>query len=154
MTQRTVIESLTGATISISATLPATFDTAGYDVSSIVFSKIGDVENFGNHGLTATITEFTPVETGVIAKVKGSKNYGTMSLVIANVPGNAGLGVLRAAAESNNHYSIEIRYPDNEFHYLDVLVSKYEYVDGGANDVQKVNVDLSICRPPVIIPQP
>jgi hypothetical protein len=154
MTQRTIIESLAGATIGISAQLPATFDVAGYDLSSLVFTAIGNVESFGNHGMTAAVTEFTPIDTATVAKVKGSKNYGNMSLVIGNVPGNAGLVLLKTASESNAHYSVEVRYQDNEFHYLDVIVTKYEYVDGSVNDVQKVNVDLAICRQPVIVPQP
>lgn len=154
MVQRAIVEGLTGAVIGISAQLPATYDAAGYDVSSLLFTKIGDIENHGSHGMTATITEFTPVETGVVTKIKGSKNYGVISLNLGSVPGNPGQALLRAASESPNRYSIEIRYPDNEFHYLEVLVSKFEYVDGAANDVQKINVDLAVCRTPVIIPQP
>jgi len=153
MTQRTVIESLSGARIGISAALPATYDVAGYDASAMVFTPIGEVENYGNHGMSAAVTEFTPVDTAVVAKVKGSKNYGTIALSMANLPSNAGQALLKTASESTAHYSIEIRYQDNEYHYLDVLVSKLEYVDGAVNDVQKLNVDLAICRQPVIVPQ-
>ena len=153
MVQRVVVESLQGATISISATLPATYDVAGYDVSSIVFTKIGEVENYGNHGMTAAVTEFTPIDTGVVTKVKGSKNYGTISLTMGNLPSNAGQVLLKTASESSARYSVEIRYPDNEYHYLEVLVSKLEYQDGSVNDVQKLAVDLAICRTPVIVPQ-
>lgn len=153
MVQRVVVQSLSGAKVGISATIPATFDVAGYDVSSIVFTPIGQVESYGNHGLTAAVTEFTPVDTAVVAKVKGSKNYGTMSLTIGNLPSDAGQAILKTASESNAHYSVEVRYQDNEFHYLDVIVTKLEYVDGAVNDVQKINVDFAICRTPVIVPQ-
>lgn len=153
MVQRTVIESMSGATIGISATLPATYDVAGYDVSSIVFTPIGQVENYGNHGVTAAITEFTPVDTATVTKVKGSKNYGTMSLMIGSLPSDPGQALLKTASESNNHYSVEVRYPDSEYHYLDVLVGKLEYQDGSVNDVHKIAVDLAICRKPVVVPQ-
>jgi hypothetical protein len=153
MTQRTVVQSLQGARIGISAVLPATFDVAGYDVSSLVFTPVGQIESYGNHGLNAAVSEFTPVDTGVVSKVKGSKNYGTMSLVIGNLPSDAGQAILKTASESTAHYSVEVRYQDNEFHYLDVIVTKLEYVDGAVNDVQKINVDLAICRTPVIVPQ-
>jgi hypothetical protein len=153
MTQRTVIEGLSGAVLSVSATLPATYDAAGYGATTVVFTAVGEIENFGNHGVTATVTEFTPVETAVITKIKGAKNYGTMSLVIGNVPGNAGQAILKTASESTAHYSAKITYPDTVVHYLDVLVSKFEYVDGAVNDVQKVNVDFAICRQPVIVAQ-
>lgn len=153
MTQRTVVQSLSGARIGISAVLPATYDVAGYDVSSLVFTPLGQVESYGNHGLTATITEFIPVDTATVAKVKGAKNYGTMSLTLANLPSDAGQAILKTASESNAHYSVEVRYQDDEYHYLDVLVGKLEYVDGAVNDVQKLNVDLAICRKPTIVPQ-
>lgn len=154
MVQRAIVESLSGAVIGISAQLPATYDTAGYDVSSLVFTPIGQVENYGNHGMTAAVTEFTPIDTAVVTKVKGSKNYGTMSLSIGNVPGDVGQALMKTASESSARYSVEIRYPDNAFHYLEVLISKFEYVDGVVNDVQKLNVDMAICRVPVIVPQP
>jgi len=154
MTQRTIIEGMAGAVIGISAQLPVTYDVGGYDVSSLVFSPIGQVETYENHGMTAAVTEFTPVDTAVVTKVKGSKNYGDMSLVIGYIPADAGQALLKTASESNARYSVEIRYPDNSFHYLEVMVSKFEYVDGSVNDVQKINVDLAICRIPVIVPQP
>jgi hypothetical protein len=155
MVQRVVIESLSGAQVGISASLPATYDVAGYDVSSIIFTPVGQIESYGNHGMSAAVTEFTPVDTAVVAKVKGSKNYGMMSLVMANLPSDPGQVLLKTASESLSavHYSIEVRYPDNEYHYLDVIVTKLEYVDGAVNDVQKLNVDLAICRKPVIVPQ-
>jgi hypothetical protein len=151
MPARTVVETLAGARIGISASLPTTYDAAGYDVSSLQFTPIGDVENYGNHGVVAAVTEFTPVDTAVVTKLKGSKNYGTMTMSMAYIPGSAGQLLVRTASESNAHHSVEIRYPDGEYHYLDVLVTKFEYVDGAVNDARKVNFDLAICRPPVVI---
>jgi hypothetical protein len=153
MTQRTVIEGLSGAVLAISASLPATYDAAGYAATTVVFTTVGEVENFGNHGVTAAVTEFTPVETAVVTKIKGSKNYGTMSCTIGNVPGNAGQTIVKTASESTARYSVKITYPDTVIHYMEVLVSKFEYVDGAVNDVQKVNVDFAVCRVPVIVPQ-
>jgi hypothetical protein len=151
MTARTVVEALSGATIAISATLPDTYDAAGYQSTDIVYTAIGEAENYGNHGMTATIIEFTPVDTAVVAKVKGSKNYGTMSMMFGHLPGNAGQVILAAAAESNAHYSVKIAYQDGEVHYLDVLVAKYENQDGDVNTVQRMAVDLAICRKPIVV---
>ena len=153
MVQRTVVNSTAGATLAISATLPATYDAAGYGATAITYTAVGEVENYGQHGMTAAVTEFTPVDTAVVTKVKGSKNYGTKSLTIGSIPGNAGQVILAAASESNARYSVKITYPDTSIHYLDVLVSKYDQVDGAVNDVQKLTVDLAICRKPVIVAQ-
>lgn len=152
MPARTVVETLSGARIGISAALPVTYDAAGYDVSSMVFTPVGNVENYGNHGVVAAVTEFTPVDTAVVTKMKGSKNYGTLTMSMAYIPGDTGQQLVRTASESTAHYSFEIRYNDNEFHYLDAIVTKFEYVDGSVNDARKINFDLAVCRPPVIIP--
>ena len=157
MTARTVIQSLSGAVISISASLPATYDAAGYGATGVAFTAIGEAENYGNHGMTAAISEFTPVATAVVAKVKGSKNYGTMAMMFAHLPGNAGQVILETASESTAHFSVKIAYPvgdgesTGEIHYLDVLVSKKENQDGSVNDVRKLAVDLAICRKPVVV---
>lgn len=151
MAARTVVGTLSTATLAITATLPATYDAAGYGATSITYTAIGQVENYGNHGVTATITEFTPVDTAIVAKMKGSKNYGTMTLMVGSIPTDAGQVILKAASESNNHYSAKLTYPDGEIHYLDVLVAKHEFQDGSVNDAMKVSVDLAICRAPVIV---
>lgn len=151
MTGRTVPITIAGATLAISATLPDTYDSAGYSSTDMVYTVIGEVENYGNHGVTAQVVEFTPVDTATVNKAKGSKNYGTMSLMIGSVPGDSGQVILAAAAESNNHYSAKLTYPDGEIHYLDVLVSKKENQDGSVNDISKIAVDFAICRKPVVV---
>ena len=153
MAQRTIINSAAGATLAISASLPATYDASGYGATTITYTAVGEVENFGSHGVTAAVTEFTPVDTSVVTKVKGSKNYGTKSLTLGSIPGNAGQIILKAASESTARYSVKITYPDTSIHYLDVLVSKYDQVDGAVNDVQKITCDLAICRKPIIVAQ-
>ena len=153
MAERTVIEALAGATIAISASLPATYDAAGYGATTITYSAIGQVENFGAHGVTATVTEFTPIDTSVVAKIKGSKNYGNMDLTVAALPSDPGQDIVELASESANRYSIKLTYPDTSIHYLDVLVYKFENAGGAVNDVHKINVSFAICRKPVIVPQ-
>lgn len=155
MTQRTVVQSLAGATLAISANLPLTYDAAGYADTDLVFTEVGEIENYGNHGVVANITEFTPVDTAVVTKLKGSKNYGTMNLVIGHVPSDAGQVILATASESNLHYSAKITYPlgdgevTPEIHYLDVMVASREFQDGSVNDVRKAAVALALCRRPV-----
>jgi len=151
MTARTVVQSIAGATLSISASIPATYDQAGYEASAVVFTAIGEVENYGNHGVTANISEFVPVDTSVVTKVKGSKNYGTMALTLGSIPSDAGQAILETASESNSHYSAKLSYPDGEVHYMDVLVGKKEYQDGAVNDISRIAVDLALCRKPIVV---
>lgn len=151
MAAPTTVQSLSGATLALSAALPTTYDAAGYGATTMVYTLIGAIENFGNHGVTATITEFTPVDTATVTKVKGSKNYGTMSLTLGSIPSDVGQVMIDAAAESTARYSAKLTYPSGAVHYLDVLVAKAEFQDGAVNDIQKRGVDLAVCRKPTVV---
>jgi hypothetical protein len=145
---------MSGATLALSASLPATYDAAGYGATSMVYTAIGNIEQYGAHGVTANVTKFTPVDTAVVAKVKGSKDYGNATYVIGNVPSDTGQALLNTASESTSHYSAKLTYPSGEIHYLDVLVTKFEFQDGTVDQVQKVSVMLEICRKPVVVAAP
>lgn len=158
MAERTDVQTLSGAVLSISATLPATYDAAGYGASAMVYTEVGEIEDFGEHGARANITSFTPVKTAFVKKLKGAIDYGTKSLVIGNVPSDAGQDILEAAMASKNHYSVKIQYPPGdgeavgEIQYLDVIVASFTNQDGAVDDVRKRAVDLAICRKPVVVP--
>jgi hypothetical protein len=155
MTARTTTQTMLGATLSISASLPATYDATGYGATAMTYTEIGQVENFGNHGENAQVSNFVPVKTGVVFKHKGSRDYGKMSVMFGDVPADAGQVICETASGSQAHYSLKIVYPlgdgeaTNAKHYLDVIVTKAETQDGDVNAVRKYGVDFDICRVPV-----
>lgn len=157
MTQRTTIESLSGATLAISATLPATYDAAGYGATTMVYTAIGQVEDFGSHGAKKTITQFVDVATATTQKVAGAKDYGKKTVMLGNIPSDVGQVIIDAAVESTAHYSLKVTYPVGagestaETHYLDVLVAGREWQDGNVNSVRKAQVDFELCRKPVVV---
>lgn len=157
MPARTNVQSMSGAKLYLSATRPDTFDAAGYASTDIIFTEVGQVESFGNHGVTAQIIEFTAVADAVVQKLKGSKNYGTMSMMIGDVPSDAGQVIIETASESQNRYSAKIVYPvgDGEVtaqtKYFDVLVASKESQGGAVNDVVKLATAMAICKKPVVV---
>lgn len=157
MTARTDLQSLELATLAISASLPATYDAAGYGATAITYTAVGKIEDHGTHGVKVNVSTFTPVDTGVTAKYKGSKDYGTKQLRIGYLPSDAGQVIIAAAVESKNHYSVKITAPTGdgestgEIVYLDVLVTAYENVEGTVNDIRKLNVTFDICKKPVVV---
>ncbi|MBS0424612.1 MAG: hypothetical protein JSR71_09375 [Proteobacteria bacterium] len=151
MAARTSVTSISGATLAITATLPATYDAAGYGATTIIWTAIGKIDNIGNHGVKANVATHTPIDTAVITKIKGSKDYGSMQMSMGSVPTDAGQILLNTASESNNHYSAKLTYPDGEIHYLDVLVSSFEYKDGSVNDISGLQVNLEVCKKPVVV---
>lgn len=157
MAEGTVLQTMSGATVAICATLPDTYDAAGYQSTDLVFSNIGQVETHGNHGATANVATFTAVADAIVQKFKGSKNYGTMNLVVGALPSDAGQDIAEAAMESQNRYSVRIAYPlrtgeaTPEYHFLDVLVTRFEWQDGSVDDLRRVNIDFEVCRKPIVV---
>lgn len=157
MSERTTVQTMSGAVLSISATLPATYDAAGYGATAVSYTTLGQIEDHGNHGVTANVTTFTAVADSVVQKLKGAKDYGTKSLIVGYVPSDAGQDLVETAVESTDHYSVKVQYPagqgetTGEVHYLDVLVTKREFQDGSVDNVRKLAIDFAICRKPVIV---
>ena len=157
MAERTVLQTMSGATIGISATLPATYDAAGYGATAMVYSTIGQIEDHGSHGVKSNIVTFAAVADAVLQKYKGVKDYGTETIVVGCLPSDAGQDIAEAAAESQNRYSVKITYPartgesTGEIQYLDVLVTKREYQDGAADAIRKLSVTFEVCRKPVVV---
>lgn len=157
MSERTVLQTQSGATLAISASLPATYDAAGYQATGITYTVVGQIESFGNYGVRANTSTFTAIADAVVQKFKGSKDYGNASFVMGYLPSDAGQDIIETAVESQNRYSVKITYPlgageaTNEIHYLDVLVTMREFSGGSVDEVRKLSVDFAICRKPVIV---
>lgn len=151
MPAHTVVVTNAGSTLAISASLPATYDASGYGATTITYTAVGNIEDHGSHGVTSNITTFTPVDTNVVAKAKGAKNYGAKNITVANIAGDAGQVILKAASESTAHYSAKVTYADGEIHYMDVLVKDYVYNDGTSDSNRTIGCVMELCRAPVIV---
>lgn len=151
MAAHSVVVTNSGTTLAISATLPATYDAAGFGATTTTYTAVGQVEDHGAHGVSANITKFTPCDTAVVTKAKGSKDYGSKSLTLGNIASDAGQVIMKAASESSSHYAVKITYADGEIHYLDVVVSHYEYNDGSVDSNRTIKCTLELCRAPVIV---
>lgn len=154
MSERITVQTFEGAVLAISASLPATYDAAGYGATAMVYTAVGHVQTYGEFGMQAQVNTFTPVDTGVVFKTKGTKDYGNMSFTLGAVPGNAGQDIIQAASESKNRYSCKVTMPTGdleataEIYYFDVIVTKFAHPGGAANDNRLLNVDFAVCRKP------
>ncbi len=150
----TDIQTLAGATLAVSATEPATFDAAGFGATTMTYTAIGKIEDFGSHGLTRAIAKLTPVDTAVVIKRTGSKDYGNITLKIGRLASDAGQVILKAASESNNSYAFKLTYSGGttpEIHYLNGVVSSFVYADATADTIATVTCILELDHAPVIV---
>jgi len=146
----TAVESFTDTVYSISASLPATYDAAGYGATTITYTAIGKVESFMPYGSKRAINEFVPV-TGAVEYLKGVPRYGQGELICGDVPADAGQVILKAAEASPNHYSLKITYPDGEIHYLDVIVAGWELAAAKEGAPLTRNATIGVCKAPVVV---
>lgn len=149
-TARTTVEGITGADYAISATLPATYDAAGYATAMTAAAVIGTVESVTPYGSKRPVNSFVPIN-GATQKTKGTADYGTLTMVFGDVPTDAGQIIVKASEPSDNHYSVKITYADGEVHYLDVICSSFEYGGSKAGDAKTVTAVLNLCKAPVIV---
>ena len=151
MAAHTAAAGFTETTYAISATLPATYDAAGYGATTITYTEIGKVQDFPEYGIERAFNEFTPIK-GATEYIKGGAKYNGGPLVVADVPADAGQVILKAAAESaNTHYSIKVTYPDGEIHYMDAQVGSWKLSGAKEGSVMTRTAELKFCKAPVIV---
>ena len=131
-----------GTKIGISAVLPATYNVAGF--GALTFTKIGNIEDGGEHGREYAEVTFNPIDTRSIRKFKGSFNEGDKTLSIGYNSDDAGMILLKAALNSDNNYAFEVRYPDGDIDYFVAKVRKLTKATGGVDSIRTASVILSI----------
>lgn len=139
-----------GTTYSISASLPATYDGAGYAATTITYTAIGKPKVFPQFGAKRAMQEWSPI-SGPVEKGKGVANYGGGQSTWGDVPADAGQVILKAACDSNNHYSMKLTFPDGEVHYLDVLVCSWELSSASNGAPVERLCDIQLCKAPVVV---
>lgn len=152
MPQHSDVASHTDALYYITATLPATYDAAGYAGSGMNWELglIGRVSDFLPYGSKRSLNEFVPI-TGAVEFTKGAPRYGSGDMMMADMPNDPGQVILRAAEASANHYSMRIVYPDGEIHYLDVINSGWQLSGGKEGAPMIRTATLGICKAPVVV---
>lgn len=150
MSAHTSAASVTDTIFAISANLPATYDAAGYGATTLTYTVIDRVSEFPMYGAKRPVNKFTPIR-GPVEKTKGSPDYGSGDLKMADMPADPGQVILKAADASSNHYSLKLTYPDGEIHYLDVLVSSWQLSGGKEGDPMIRTATLDLCKAPVVV---
>ncbi len=146
------VASYTGNRYYISATLPDTYDAAGYQSTDIVWTEINDVSDFPAYGPKRATGTFTPIN-GNIGKFVGAPNYGSGSFTCADEPTDGGQVICAAAAATNGtHYSMKVVSPDTETDFLDVIIAGWELAPARENVAKTRTGTLEVCDAIVNVP--
>lgn len=135
----TQVKALSGTVVSISASLPATEDAAGYE--ALTFTKIGEVSNVGAVNRTWTEVDWNNIETRGTSTAKGSFKYNRFTLEVGVID-DAGQAIAEAAEESDDPVSYKVEYPAGDIRYFSGMVMQFGDNGGGIDDIRAATLDV------------
>lgn len=137
-----------GASIAISAGVPATQDASGF--SALTYTEIGGITKIGGLGATYSKVEFNPLKGGK-KKLKGSADYGTLSPELGIDESDAGQTLLGVAAanETNTPYTFKVTKQNGAIRYFQGLVFGMPETIDGVDTVDMSSPTIEINTKPV-----
>jgi len=138
------VQTLVETTISVSASLPATFDGAGYGALS--FTAVGQVTDWTAGGQVYNIVTSNPIAQRSTDKYKGTFNNGTDSITVNRDDDDAGQVIILAALTDDADYAFEVTYQDSTIDYFTGKVVSFDTVAGGADSIVQKTIQLERTR--------
>jgi hypothetical protein len=108
----TNVKTSAGTTLHISATLPATYDKAGYEAAGITYTAVGRITNFGDLAIGFNPVEFNDVSTRDTLTLKGTRNAVELPLQLGRAVADAGQILIKTALDSDADYTFKITLSD------------------------------------------
>jgi len=133
---------------SIGTTAPATDATT---FAADTYTAVANIEDLGEVGSEAEILVGKYVDQAYARKLKGSRDNGTMTVVVARDPADAGQTALRAAEKQELPFNFKVELNDkpatdgtNTVFYFKAIVASAKTSMGGADDVVKDTYQIAI----------
>ncbi|ABD25104.1 hypothetical protein Saro_0657 [Novosphingobium aromaticivorans DSM 12444] len=131
-----------GSTISLSAGVPATFNTAGY--SALTYTIVGEVTDLGEFGREYALITHNPIGSRGTVKKKGSFNEGQLTVQMALDTDDAGQILAKAAELSDNPYAVKIALASGDAYYAQALVMSFKVTGGGVDTITSATMVLEL----------
>jgi len=138
------VQTLVETTISVSASLPATYDAAGY--GALTFTAVGQVTDWTAGGQVYNVVTSNPIAQRSTDKYKGTFNNGTDSITVNRDDDDAGQVIILAALTDDADYAFEVTYQDSTIDYFTGKVVSFDTVAGGADSIVQKTIQLERTR--------
>lgn len=126
-----------GTTIGITASLPATYDAAGFSAAGMTYTDIGEISSApGAGGKTFEDVTYTVLGDRATKHLKGTSDQPEETMEIVVDRADAGQVLLKEALESDNEYSFKVVYNNGEIDYFQALVTGNAGAGGDSNTVR------------------
>lgn len=136
-----------GSTLTISATVPSTFDSSGY---AAVFTAspgpavVGEITDLGEFGREYALVTHMPVGSRGTQKFKGSFNEGTMTLSLGLDTDDAGQILMKSASLSDNNYSFLVTTQNGDKYYFSAKVMSWKVAVAGVDSITTATATLEL----------
>lgn len=136
------VQTVAGAIVSISASTPATFDSAGY--AALTVTAIGEISDAGQHGRVYNVVTHNPIGSRGTQKYKGSFNEGQKVLTVGIDDDDAGQTIAIAALDSDSDYSFKVEYQDGSIDFFQAKVVGFQKSMTGVDTMLTATLTLEI----------
>lgn len=137
-----------GTELAVSASIPATFDAAGYGAET--YTKVGEIENLGDFGREYSLVTYQSLDDRASRKKKGSYNNGQFTPRIAIDSADAGQGILETALDSDAKIAIRVTLQDGTIYYMAGLVMTFRPSVGTTDDIVVANAQIEITEDAIV----
>ena len=138
------VQTLVETTISVSASLPATYDAAGY--GALTFTAVGQVTDWTAGGQVYNVVTSNPIAQRGTDKYKGTFNNGADTITVNRDDDDAGQLIILAALTDDADYAFEVTYQDGTIDYFTGKVVSFDTVAGGADSIVQKTISLERTR--------
>ena len=142
------VQSSLGTVLSVKLGVPTTYDTAGFDTFFTTGGlEVGEIADLGEFGGESEIITHTPVKTGIVNKIIGPTDYGTISAQMARVWGDDGQDALKSGFDGTNRglvHGFKVAYVDGAIEYFTGKITSFTSNVGSASAVRNAGVSVAI----------
>lgn len=138
------VQTLVETTIGVSASLPATYDAAGY--GALTFATVGQVTDWTAGGQVYNVVTSNPIAQRSTDKYKGTYNNGADTITVNRDDDDAGQVIIQAALTDDADYAFEVTYQDGTIDYFTGKVVSFDTVAGGADSIVQKTIQLERTR--------
>lgn len=120
--------------------------------AALTYTEVGEVESIGEFGDQSNSVTFTALGDRRVKKFKGSRDAGTITVVIGHDSSDTGQTDLNAAEATDNDYAIKIELDDagtgspsnNTTFYFRAKVMGVRTNPGDAENVVRITAEIAI----------
>lgn len=141
------IDITVGTELHVALGKPATYDEAGFTGVGLTYDEVGEVGSFPEFGGEAQVATWTPVKSGEVNKRAGSINYGSITVPLAQLYGDAGQDALQSGFDGANArkvHSFKIDKPTVGTMYFTGVITGYRFNPGDANQISQASVTIEL----------